>query len=108
MFGGREKCGRCSKVVYAAEQKLADGNVWHQVCWNLEFKERELKKKAHKDQVSYNKIADANASEEVRELLQVNPNPTANVTVADFDPTFAAFAKSSTPVTRAKPTSAVG
>jgi hypothetical protein len=58
MFGGSGKCARCNKSVYAAEQKLAENKMWHSLCWALEFKEREANKKAHKDEVSYNKAAD--------------------------------------------------
>jgi len=58
LFGVPAKCPRCNKTVYAAEQKLAEGQSWHNLCWSLEFKERETNKKSKKDEVSYTKPAD--------------------------------------------------
>ncbi|EDO37668.1 predicted protein, partial [Nematostella vectensis] len=31
-FGGGEKCPRCSKTVYKAEERLAIGKKWHKSC----------------------------------------------------------------------------
>jgi len=107
MFGGSAKCARCGKSAYAAEQKLAEGKKWHQVCWSLEFKEREAKKKARVNEISYNKIADANASVEVREAVQTGKLNATPTICSDFDPTFSNMAKKPTkPVTSAKPKSA--
>ena len=52
MFGTPKKCKRCNKTVYHAEQKLAEGDAWHNGCWAMEFKEREKAKKEQKDSVS--------------------------------------------------------
>merc|ERR1712110_773567 len=57
-FGVPGACARCGKRVYAAEQKLAEEKTWHNLCWSLEFKEREAKKKEHRDVNSYKKKPD--------------------------------------------------
>ena len=100
MFGGSAKCARCGKAAYAAEQKLAEGQKWHAVCWSLEFKEREAAKKAAKNEMSYNKIADANASDDVREAIQSGRvKETVPSVCKDFDPTFSSTKKSTAPLT---------
>lgn len=88
------KCARCGKAVYAAEQKLAEGEKWHNGCWAIEFKEREAKKKARVNEISYNKVADANASVEVRDAISSGKADQAvQQTFQEFDPSFAAQKK---------------
>jgi len=54
LFCQAEQCARCQKKVFAAEEHLAEGKRFHQLCWNLEFKERQMNKKTQRDMISYN------------------------------------------------------
>lgn len=62
MFGIPSRCPRCKQTVFAAEQKLAEGKSWHNLCWSLEFKQREADKKAKRNKISYDKPSDVNPS----------------------------------------------
>lgn len=48
-----KKCNKCGKTVYAAELRTAEGYDWHQVCFNLWFKERQAAKKQELDEKAY-------------------------------------------------------
>lgn len=58
LFGVPAECPRCQQKVFAAEQHLAEGKSWHNLCWQLEFKQREADKRAKVNQVSYDKEPD--------------------------------------------------
>lgn len=43
------KCTRCGKSVYAAEEKKMEGQLYHNLCWAMEFKERQEKDRSKKN-----------------------------------------------------------